>query len=597
MYPYSKVAGALKLSRFVKVPLLRKLKLTETNFLILLASVTGIGAGFASVLFRETLHWMEYFFFQVIYEGFLGQIHPYTLPLVPVMGALLLIPFSLRFPGEINGYGMPKFLIAVNLRKGMLKTRNILVKIVTSSITISSGGSAGVEGPIAQVGGAVGSTVARFFELGTKRVTALVACGTAAGIAAQFNAPIAGVLFAQEIILLGAFKLEVFGAIIIASGLATAVSRAFYSSAPVFGELAYAFDLADIFLYVPMGLFIGVSSAFFIRFFYAVGDFFSALKIHSQIKPVLGAFVVGCLGLIHFGTLSDGHSVVASVLHDPSLVGTGSVLLLLFCLKFLATPITLGSGNVGGVFAPSLFLGAMLGGFYGTMLDGFFPGLNIDPSAFAFVGMGAFLAATIHAPLTSIFLLFELTSDYAVIIPIMLSSVVGMLVSRHFCPDSIDTLELTRQGIRLQDGKEASLMASVKIDEVYDRNFEYLRDSMTFSKLMEKIRAGNTQYFPVLNRKEELCGVISFNDVREIIMEEGIGDLVIVGELMKKDVITITPEENLIAAMTKFAAKDVDILPVVSQENPKQLIGVVNKHDVILAYNKASLIKIADDAK
>lgn len=567
-----------------------KIRFSESNIELILACLVGIGAGFASVLFRYTHHQFHHLFFEVLYP-WLASYSIYLLPVIPMIGAIILIPFSLRYPGEINGYGMPRFLISVHLRGGLIKTRQIFVKIFTAALTIGSGGSAGVEGPIAQIGGAVGSSVGRFFEMGSHRLKVLIACGSAAGIAAQFNAPLAGVLFAQEIIMVGEFHLQTFGVIVIASGLATAISRAYYTSAPTFGVLQYDFiSYYEFAFYIVLGLLIGVLAYLFIRMFFAIGDGFSSLKIHAQVKPILGAFIVGVLGLIHFGVLGDGYAYINDAIASPANMPIKAIILLIF-LKMAATSITLGSGNVGGVFAPSLFIGAMIGAVFGWGIDLLFPSIGIQPGSYALVGMGAFLAAATHSPMTSIFLLFELTSNYQVIIPIMFASVIGVMVARSLCADSLDSMELSRQGIYLHKGTEANILNTIQVTTVMERDFERLRETMSFAEFMAFFPGSKAQYYPIIDADENLTGVVSFQDIREIMLEEGLEHVVVMKDLAESDLITLFPGDNLTKAIRKFGIKDIAAIPVVDPENPQKILGILNRKDVIDTYNKAILMQ------
>ncbi len=566
------------------------LRISEGNIELILACLVGIGAGFSSVFFRYMLHEMHYFFFEIVYP-WLASYSIYLLPLIPMVGAVILIPFSLRYRGEINGYGMPRFLIAVHLHGGLIKTRQIFIKMFTSALTISTGGSAGVEGPIAQIGGAVGSSIGRFFEMGSHRLKVLIACGSAAGIAAQFNAPLAGVLFAQEIVMVGQFQLQTFGVIVIASGLATAISRAYYSSAPTFGVLQYDFiSYYEFAFYIVLGLLIGVLAYLFIKIFFFTSDRFAQLKIHPQLKPVLGAFLVGVLGLVHFGVLGDGYEFINAAMASPAAIPMSAIALLVI-LKMVATSITLGSGNVGGVFAPSLFIGAMIGAVFGWGVDLIFPEIGIQPGSYALVGMGAFLAAATHAPMTAIFLLFELTSNYQVIIPIMFASVIGVMVGRRLCDDSLDSMDLSRQGIYLHKGTEANILNSILVTTVMVREFEKLQETMSFSDFMNYFPSSKAQYYPIMDADDNLTGVVSFQDIREIMLEEGLEHLVVMKDLAETEVITLFPGDNLTKAIRKLGIKDIAALPVVSPENPKKVLGILKRKDVIDVYNKAILMR------
>jgi len=567
-----------------------RIRFSESNIELILACLVGIGAGFASVFFRYLHHQIYHLSFEVIYP-WLAAYSIYLLPLIPMIGAVILIPFSLRYPGEINGYGMPRFLISVHLRGGLIKTRQIFVKIFTAALTIGTGGSAGVEGPIAQIGGAVGSSIGRFFEMGSHRLKVLVACGSAAGIAAQFNAPLAGVLFAQEIIMVGEFQLQTFGVIVIASGLATAISRAYYTSKPTFGVLQYDFiSYYEFAFYIVLGLLIGIMAYLFIKMFFAIGDRFDNLKMNRQLKPILGAFMVGLLGLIHFGTLGDGYEYINQAIHSPPSI-TIQVIALLVVLKMVATSITLGSGNVGGVFAPCLFIGAMIGAVFGWGVDWLFPSIGIQPGSYALVGMGAFLAAATHAPMTSIFLLFELTSNYQVIIPIMFASVIGVMVARRLCDDSLDSMELSRKGIYLHKGTEANILNTILVTTVMERDFEKLEETMSFSEFMAYFPLSKAQYYPVLDSHNNLTGIVSFQDIREIMLEEGLEHLVVMKDLAETNLITLFPGDNLTKAIRKFAIKDISAIPVVHPDNPQKILGILNRKDVIDTYNKAVLMQ------
>ena len=565
-------------------------RLSDTNIELLLACLVGVGAGYASVLFRYLLHQLHYFCYDVVYLS-LATYSLYLLPIIPVTGAILLIPFSLKYPGEINGYGMPRFLIAVHLKGGLIRTRQIFLKIVTAAITIGTGGSAGVEGPIAQIGGAVGSSIGRLFEMGSHRLKVLIACGSAGAIAAQFNAPLAGVLFAQEIIMVGEFQLQTFGIIVISSGLATAISRSYYSSAPTFGTLQYDFiSYYEFGLYRLLGLLIGFLAYVFIKIFFSTSDFFSRLKIHNQLKPIIGAFIVGCLGLLHFGVLGDGYEFIVAAMESPASLPISAIALLL-ALKMIGTAITLGSGNVGGVFAPTLFIGAMIGAVFGWAANILFPGIGIQPGSYALVGMGAFMAAATHSPMTSIFLLFELTRNYQVILPIMFASVIGLMVARRLSPDSLDSMELSRQGIHLHKGVEENILNSISVENVMVHEFETLPETMSFAEFMELFPFSKAQYYPIMNQNNKMTGVVSFQDIREIMLEEGLEELVVMRDVAETDLIKLYPHDNLTQAIKKFGIKDIEAIPVVDPEDKQQLLGILKRKDVIDTYNKAVLMR------
>lgn len=571
--------------------LYRRLFLSSTNSLLLAAIVVGVVAGFLSVVFRKMLDMMHYFSFNLVFAWLQENVGYYTLPLIPIGGSLLLILIMKFFPYVSGGYGMPDFLRAIHLKGGYIKTREIFIRMITSTITISTGGSTGVEGPIAQIGGAAGSKIGRIFSMTSNRLKVLIAAGSAAGIAAQFNAPLAGVLFAQEVIMLGHFQLESFGAIIIASGIATAISRAYYSNEPLFGELSYTTSYTEIVFYCLLGICIGLIATVFIKFFYYTSDFFEKIKINRLFKPVIGAAIVGMLGLVHIGVLGDGYEIIRETLHSGEHNFTISILLLLVVLKMVATSITLGSKNVGGIFAPSLFLGAVFGAFFGSIIQYFLPGLEIEVGSYALIGMGAFLAATTHAPLTSIFLLFELTNDYHVIIPVMFASIIGVVSTKTLLGSSIDTMQLAREGIHLEEGHEISILQSVKVSKVLHHDYIIFQEGSNFASLLKEIPHSKRNYFPIINTKEQLTGIVSFDMIRDLILEEGLEHVVVMKDIMETEFTTIKENDSLAKALELFGSQELDVIPVVSQKNSKKLIGVIYHRDIIDQYHRSLAIK------
>jgi CIC family chloride channel protein len=568
------------------------LRTDEGTFLIVSSVVVGALAGGANILFRSSLQMVH----NVIFLGGSkmlgisgGGWHRLFLPLLPMAGALLLIPLSYFFPGEVNGYGFSKFLEAVNIKGGFLKFRNIILKTIAPALTIGSGGSAGVEGPIAIIGGTVGSTVASLLKTSENRTKLLIAAGSAAGIAATFNAPIAGVMFSTEIVLLGDYEIASFAAIVIASGVATVVSRGYYGKSPAFVVPQY--DLRSVFelpLYLVLGLIIGLTAVFYIRTFYRVKDEFDVLKLHPQLKPVLGALMVGCLGIFLPQILGNGYEFIQGELHENMALW---VLVLLVFFKIVATSITLGSGGAGGVFAPALFIGAMIGGSYGYIVHSFFPHATATPGAYATVGIGAFLAATTHAPLTGIFLLFEMTGNYKIIVPLMFSAIIGTLVSKRIYRDSIDTADLTRKGIVLHAGKERSLMGRVKVADVMTPEVVTVAPETPLHLLIRIMIDKEHFYIPIIDASGMMSGVVSIHDVRPVLLEEQVTHIVNAGDIATEDVIVLTPRDDLNAAMEKFSMKDIEEIPVVEGAGSKKIVGMVRRKDIIAAYNREVLKK------
>ncbi len=577
------------IERFLKV-FSRIPRLGEQTTLIIMAFVVGILAGAANVMFRTTMELAHSLIFMGgwrlfhIYEG--GMYRAF-LPLLPMAGAALLIPLSLMFPGEVNGYGFPKFLEIVNIRGGVIKARNILLKTLAPALTIGSGGSAGVEGPIAIIGGAVGSVVGQISRASENRMKLLIAAGAAGGIAATFNAPIAGIMFAVEIVLLGNYELSSFSAIVISSGIATVISRGFYGANPAFPVPQYNLrSPLEIPFYILFGAIIGIVAVIYIRVFHRIKAEFEIFSLHPQAKPIVGAFIVGAIGIFLPQIMGNGYDIIDGALAGKILLPT--IVLLVF-FKILATSVTIGSGGAGGIFAPALFIGAMAGGSFGFCMHYLFPAWTASPEAYATVGIGAFLAAATHAPLTGIFLLFEMTGNYQIIIPLMFSAIIGTLVAKRVYPDSIDTVELTKRGIRIHAGREVSVMGRIRVGEVMDTNFVVAPRDTLLKDLIDIMIRSDRFYIPVTDDSGGMVGIVSGQDVRPVLFEERVKNVVRAGEIATEKVIVLKPADDLNTAINAFSRKDIEEIPVVAEDNPRKVVAMIKRKDVFDAYNREVL--------
>ncbi|MEW6518113.1 MAG: chloride channel protein [Thermodesulfobacteriota bacterium] len=577
---------------------LKKLIPGENALMVIIASAIGLAAGFANILFRSTEELVHHYIFQTGHELLIGDGGPrlLLLPLIPMFGMVLLIPLSYFFPGEVNGYGFTNFLRKVNLEGGRIKFRAILLKTLSTSLTIGTGGSAGVEGPIAQVGGALGSQVGQFFRVSGDRMKVYIAAGCAGGVAAMFNAPLAGVFFASEIVLLGTYEMSSFSALVISSAMATVVSRATYGETPAFPVPDYQLINApvEIPLYILMGVLVGIVAVLHIRIFYWIRDRFAAVPISIFVKPIIGAFIVGSIGILMPQVMGNGYDYIGDVLHGHGVVW---VMLLLVFLKIFATAVTLGSGGAGGVFAPSLFIGAVLGGSFGGAANYLLPtGAIAASGAYAAVGIGAFLAAATHAPLTAIFLLFEMTGNYLIIIPIMLTSIIGTVVSKKLYQDSIDTVDFTRQGIDIHDGRETAVMKSIKVGKAMTEDVGFVSESANVNHLLKIFSmAEGSFYFPVLadsgRNAGQMVGIISLQDVKTILHDEEMRASATVGNICARDVIILTPDDDLYTAMELLNKKGIEEIPVVESDRERWVVGMLKRRNVIAVYNREVLKK------
>jgi CIC family chloride channel protein len=425
-------------------------------------------------------------------------------------------------------------------------------------------------------------------KVSADRMRILVGCGAAAGIAATFNAPIAGSMFALEIVL-GDFGLATFSPIVISSVVATAVSRAYLGDTPAFivpvYELASAWEFP---MYLILGLFCALVGITFTKSLYRIEDLFDEIKFPEYLKGIIGGLILGAASLVFPQILGVGYGAIDMALMQKM---AWWLLLVLVLVKILATSITIGSGGSGGIFAPSLFLGAMAGGFFGAVVHQIFPAITASPGAYSIVGMGAVVSATTHGPLSAILILFEMTGDYKIILPLMLSCIIAAITSGQLLRDSIYTLKLARRGIDIKEGKEVNVLKSMFVKEVMNPNVETIAEALPLSQIADVISKSKFNSFPVLNSQKQLIGILSFNDYSEAIFDENLKDLVVARDLASTDLVTVSMEDNLWTALEKISAKDFAVLPVVSPQETNRLEGVISRRDIIGAYNKAVLKK------
>lgn len=416
--------------------------ITGTSRDIILAVIIGVLAGFSSAFIIKTESLIEGFLYST-HTGGWDAAHIFTLKnlivlFLPLTGALFYIAVkSLFFKDQPMGYSFPDFIVNVNKKDAKLNPKNILYLLLFTPIIIGTGNMAGVEGPIAQIGGGFGSLFSTIMkEENRKRRKLLIASGTAAGIASIFNAPITGVFFAIEIVLLGEYELTSLSVIVISAVTATLITRAFTGNNPMLGAPLYEYSSTYAFIgYIFLGLFVGVFSVLFEKWFFKAADYFKNIKANPLAKPLIGSIIIGCIGVILPMSLGNGYPVIKMALLGKL---SFSLIIFLFAAKFIGTAITIGSGLPGGIYAPSLYTGAMLGGTIGYIFGFVFPGHPVSIGMYAILGMAAFLASLTHAPFTGIFLVFELTNDYRMMLPFMVTTIIAMLIKAKLFPDSIE---------------------------------------------------------------------------------------------------------------------------------------------------------------
>jgi CIC family chloride channel protein len=424
--------------------------LPEQNFLILLSIALGALTGLCSAGFIFLLRLTTRLFFTHVASG-LEVLGPARVVLLPVLGGLIVGPIIWSFAREAQGHGVPEVIKAIVTRDARIPIRVAIVKILASAVTIGSGGAAGREGPMVQIGATLGSGLGQIYRLPRSHLKTLVACGAAGGIAATFNAPIAGAIYALEVLMVGQMS-PAFLLVILCSVTSSIVSRSLLGNFPAFlvppHELVSAWE---VLLYVPLGILCALAARLFVRTFYGVEGRFEGWKFPPYLKAGVGALVVGLIGRFLPHVFGTGFPAIESALWSRL---TPALLLVLLLAEVCSNSFTLGSGGSGGVFAPALYIGAMLGGSFGALVHFLWPASTAGAGAYALVGMAAVFGGAAHAPLTAILILFEMTGSYRIILPLMAATVTSVSLSQRLSPDSIYTLKLRRAGLVFDNRSE-----------------------------------------------------------------------------------------------------------------------------------------------
>jgi CIC family chloride channel protein len=563
---------------------------SEDTTLLALAIVIGFFSGLGALGFIFLIDLFRNIFWSPwsgVFTGFsAGDLKVLLIPLLPALGGLLVGPIGALFPAEAKGQGVPEVMESVIMRGGILRMRTIFIRLFASAICIGSGGSAGREGPIAQIGSAIGSYTAQKFKLSANNTRTLLGAGAAGGIAATFNAPLAGMLFALEIIL-GEWHVATFSPVIMSSVVATTTARYVHGNVLAFDVPFYQLvNPMEIGLYIVLGLLTGVVALLFILTLDKFEAFFEEkVKVHPWFKPALGGLILGFIGLVFPQIFGNGYGPMGMALMGNMAFG---LMLGLIFLKIIATSLTLGSGGSGGVFAPTLYIGAMVGGAFGSIVHTLFPAVTATKGAYALVGMGALCGAACHAPLTSILLLFEITGDYHIILPIMVACIVSNLTIRGLFPHSIDSLKLHKKGISVKSAVEVNVLQELKVGDAMTLDVEKIPQTMKFREIVQHLTTSKFSSFPVVDNQDLLVGILSFQDVRQHVFEPELEDLVIAKDLANMhDVVTVTPADSLKDALGKLAYRNVEHLVVLDMKDPRKILGILTRRDIISAYKKA----------
>ncbi|MEO6055180.1 MAG: ClcB-like voltage-gated chloride channel protein [Chthoniobacterales bacterium] len=562
------------------LPLLEWLRPKELHITLFLAGVVGLLGALGAVAFRkasEAVHWVLTGHWSLNLTESFAQLAGWQRILIPAAGGAAAGLVLMATTRLLKNKPTTDYMEAVVIGDGVISARQSLLKSLSALFTISSGGAIGREGPLVQIAAMFASVVGRLAHVSKPRLRLLVACGAAAGIASAYNAPVSGALFVAEIVL-GTMSMEIFGPLVFSSVIATLTTRQFIGSEPVYQITHISFSSpSQVIIFVLLGCICGSLSPLYLWVLHTAESRFSKWTVPVVVRMAVGGLIVGILAIWYPQVCGNGYTSLNAVLHGEWLWPT---LLCILLLKIIATAATFGSGAVGGVFTPTLFVGAGLGYLFGVALQTITHLSSIEPIAFALIGMGAFLAASTRAPLMAIWMIFEITLDYEIILPLMLGCVVAYYIARSISAQGIYSEALRRKG-RWQFDSELRRM---RVGDIMKKDPPTVGGSASFAEVCEKLTAVRHNYLYVLDDAQRFAGVISLHDIKRFLSDPDLARLVIARDITRENFPTLLPDNHLSTVFERFARHDGERIPVLNGDHSGRLVGSISKADALLAF-------------
>lgn len=546
-------------------------KITEERTYFALTIVTGVCSALAAVSLHHGVDYIRKLAHTL--DGFEPKSFLFGGALILVSGWLTTRKFQ-----STSGSGIPNVRLALAVHHGRIRIQDTLAKFLTSLLTLGSGVSLGREGPTVAITSGIGSYLGTFFSLSKKRIQALVAVGSASGIAAAFHTPISAVVFTLEEIV-GDLNAKILGSIMISSVTAVVVSQALTGHEEVITQLYYKLNhKRELFFYLGIGLSASILGPLWMNTVMGLRKFNQTwMGGHRLTYIMISFFLVGVMSFIHPGVLGSGQGTLQETL--LSLIQDPKVLLTLFILKFMSTSLCYSSGMSGGLFMPTLFIGAMMGSLVGALCNHFYPHLASNSGAYALVGMGAFFASVIRAPFTSILMVFELTRDYNIILPLMIANITSYVISSRLTNNKSIYERISEQdGIHLPSHDDDAILESLNVEDAMIEKVVFLDGDRVLNEVYEKIKGKDITGYPVL-LKGKLIGMVAIADIRKMVARDD-GERKI-KEICEKKIIKIYPDQSLLVALHRLNRFQVSRLPVVSRLDERRLVGIITAEDIV----------------
>ncbi|MGE5107707.1 MAG: chloride channel protein [Sphingobacteriales bacterium] len=578
-------------------------KLSRVQFIMVIATLTGLISGLLAVLLKTIVHYLQHWIVKI-------PISKFAYLLFPAFGILIAV-FIIRhfFGGQIEK-GIAMVLKAIARKSSFIPLNHTYLHVITSSVTVGFGGSAGLEAPMVATGSAVGSNLSRISDLNYQERTLLIACGAAAGISAAFNAPIAGVIFAVEVLLVETV-VSYFIPLIISSVVGALCSKIILQEASLFNfVLKQSFDYRNVPYYIALGILAGFISLYYARVFKSVDKKLHSWKLNVYVKAITGGLLLMAIYFVLPPLFGEGYDSVKKVANDSFNMFTDNTTLLsrlgenwgiiafaalIVLFKPLAAGITIGSGGNGGNFAPSLFTGSYLGFFFSKLLNSI-PWIKIPIGNFSLVGMAGVLSGVMYCPLTAIFLIAEITNGYELFIPLMIVSSISFFIVKSYEPFSMETKKLAMEGQIFTHKKEKNILTSISLETMLQDNYESIAIDKKLNDLVEVIKRSEKNIFAVVDGKERFAGIIELNDVKQKLFQTELFDKVSVRSLMKKPAAYLREDQDMHTVMEKFDITQSWYLPVVNKE--RKFVGFISKTKLFNKYREilASQVDLYEEA-
>lgn len=575
-----------------RIGILRLKKLTGNQFIYIVSIIIGFFVGLVAVVIKSGVHYLQKLLSLADSFEYQHYFH-FFYPLIGISIAVFFINFIVK---RHVGHGIPSVLYAISKQSGIIPKHNIFSSIVSSILTVGFGGSVGLEGPTVATGAAVGSSVGQMFRLNYRQITQMLALASAAALAAIFKAPIAAIVFAMEVIMID-LTMVALVPLLLASVTAVLTSYVFMGRGAIYAiQSLDPFSYSDLIWYALLGVFTGFVSIYFTKVYIKITQLFSEIKSWFK-RLLIGGSILGFLVFLFPSLYGEGYEFINGALHgDYSLMFDNSLfsdfrdniwvvlglMLVIIFMKAIATSVTFGAGGIGGIFAPSLFLGTTTGLLFAKVIN-LTKVADVSESNFALVGMAGIISGILHAPLTAIFLIAEITTGYQLFVPLMITATLSYATARIFIPNSVYTYQLARRGELMTHHKDKAVLQLMRVDKLIEKDFKSIDPDATLGDMVKLVSKAKRNIFPVIDDKNHFYGLVTLDVIRNVMFKPELYDEIKISEFMFQPLATVSPEDSMEEVANKFNKSGNYTMPVIKNE---KYIGFVSRANVYSAYRK-----------